>query len=424
MDRVGMVEYRPEHAFLQTTPHLSLYFKMNHQQYVYLDNSAATAVDSRVLEAMEPYLQGYIANAGALHAQGVQVHTVIEASRKTVAQVLEAHPDEIVFTSGGTESNNLAIQGVVRALRIAGKRPEDIHLVTTTVEHSSVHDCFQALKQDGVQISIVPVDADGFVQLDALVGALRAETALVSVIYAHNEIGTIERVADITRSVRRFNEKNGTSILVHTDASQAPAWIPCEVTKLGVDLMTLDAQKLYGPKGVGCLYHARGIHIAPILYGGGQEHGLRPGTPPTPLIVGFAKALQLVETERASYLEAVTHLRDICITEVISSVPGVVVNGPQGRERIAGNINFSFPGLDGEQVVLELDARGVAVSTRSACLTSSAPGSYTVRALGKGDACAQGAVRLSLSRHTTKEEMEYATRMLIEVVQWLTGTRD
>jgi len=392
---------------------------MNQEHYLYLDNAAATVLDPRVHDTMEPYWREHVANAGALHAEGLYAKRTIDDARQAVAEALLAQPDEIIFTSGGTESNNMAIQGVVRAHRKAGTHASDLHLITSAIEHSSILDCFKALAADGVQVTVVPVNEEGLLDLTALEAALSPQTVLVSIMFANNEIGTIEHVADVARIVRRARERFGSSTLVHTDASQAPGWIPCHVNTLGIDLMTLDAQKIYGPKGAGCLYRKRGVNIAPILYGGGQEFGLRPGTPPTPLIVGFAKALSLVETERDTYVAEIAGLRDRFIRTVMEARPEAILNGPIGSARLANNINISFPGLEGEQIVLELDARGIAISTRSACLKDTTPGSYMVAALGKGDTCARSSIRVSLSRHTSEEEVDRAARTTIEVVEWL-----
>jgi cysteine desulfurase len=404
---------------LQTRTHLNFYIKMAPVRYIYLDNAAATGVDSRVVEAMHPYWGTLFGNPDSLHGMGVQAQQALNAARERVAHTIGAHADEIVFTSGGTESNNLAIQGVVQAQLQQGTAIEDIHIVATTVEHSSVRACLQALEVRGVKVSFVPVDTEGFVDVQALAALVTRHTVLVSVVYVHNEIGTIARMRDIARVLRKKRAEYGTSLYLHTDASQAPAWVSCQVASLGVDMMTLASQKVYGPKGAGCLYRMRGVLCAPILYGGAQEFGMRPGTPALANIVGFATALQYVEQERATYIDRVRMMRDQCIHAVQQAIPDVVLNGPMGNERSAHLINMSFPGLDGEQIVLELDARGVATSTRSACLTSSDPGSYVVAALGKSVHHARGTLRLSLARDTTEEDMAYATQMLIDVVQWL-----
>ncbi len=392
---------------------------MASNEYIYLDNAATTAVDSRVVRCMEPYWSGEIGNPESLHVLGVRAHECLREARSQVAQVLHAVSDEIIFTAGGTESNNLALQGVVRAHVHQGKSLQDIHLVTSTIEHSSVRQCLDALERQGVRVSQVPVDSEGFVDLEVLQQTITKDTVLVSMLYVHNEIGTIARIKDISRIIRQARERFGTTISFHTDASQAPAWVSCNVEQLGVDMMTFASQKVYGPKGVGCLYRKRSVPLAPILYGGTQEFGLRPGTPAMPLIAGFSAALGYVTNERTEYEERIRTLRDESVAAILAACPGAVLNGATGYERVANNINLSFPRLDGEHIVLELDARGIGASTRSACLKSTDPGSYVVASLGKGVDYARGTVRLTLARNTTQEQMTKATNALIEVVAWL-----
>lgn len=399
--------------------------QMSERERVYLDNAAATPLDARVFEVMRPLFLGATGNAGAIHAEGVIARTAVESARTTVARTLHALADEVIFTSGGTESNNIAIMGSVHAQVAQGRDPSGLHIITTAIEHSSVLGCMSALAQQGVHVTYLPVDADGRVAPAVLAEALTPQTVLVSAILAHNEIGTVQPIRDLVRAVRRYaSEQNLSRIIVHTDASQAPAWFACRVDALDVDLLTLDAHKAYGPKGVGCLYRRRGTPLAPILYGGAQEQGVRSGTAPTPLIVGCARAFELADAERELFIDHVRMLRDRMISEIRTQVPHAVLNGPTGDERLANNVNLSFPGLDGEAIVVALDARGIAVSTRSACLHDDEPGSYTIRALGKGDAIATSAVRLSLSRYTTEEECVYAITQLVDVVHWLYGTKD
>lgn len=386
---------------------------------VYLDNAAATAVDERVLAAMEPYWWSDIGNSGSLHEEGTRARAAVEQARAEVAAFLGARPQEIIFTSGGTEANNLAILG---SLRTHGKSVhERFSCITSAIEHSSVSDCFRALSREGVDIKTLAVDRNGFVLFSELRAALSERTALVSIMYANNEIGTIEHIAEIAREVRRaqkVHEHRGT--LLHTDASQTPAWLPIRVEKLGVDLLTLDSQKVYGPKGIGCLYRKEGVALEPLMYGGGQEFGLRPGTPPTALIVGFATALSLAERERASYVPRVAMLRDRLARRLEDADLGAIPHGPvEGGERLPNMVNVSFPGLDAEQVVIELSARGVSASTRSACLLGDEPGSPVVAALGKGEVCATSSVRFSLSRYTTEAEIDRAADATIEVVRFL-----
>ena len=237
--------------------------------------------------------------------------------------------------------------------------------------------------------------------------------------YVNNEIGTIEHIKELSGIVRQVRKNNSAVYpLFHTDASQSPAWVTVNIQKLGVDLLTLDSQKIYGPKGAGCLFVRDREHISPMMFGGGQEYGLRPGTPPIPLIVGFAKALELVEEERETYVKEVAELRDWLIAYILKNVDNVVLNGAFGEGRIAGNINISFPNIDDEQLVIEMDVRGVAVSAKSACL-SGIEGSRVVKALHNGSPKNSGALRFSLSRYTTKSEIERCAQILLETVDWL-----
>lgn len=384
---------------------------------IYLDNAAATPLDPRVREVLQTHYESTYGNAGALHAEGVTAHDIVETARHTIARSIDARPQEVTFTSGGTEANNLAILGTVERHLNEGKRHEDLHLITTTVEHGSVLECMQHLEKRGARVSYMPVDREGFVCMDELEGALTSNTILISIILAHNEIGTIQHVHDITRIIRRHTPIDLHPV-IHTDASQAPAWIPCAPQSLGVDLMTLDAQKLYGPKGIGILFHTSTATPAPILHGGAAEHP-RPGTPPTALIAACAKAFELAATERASYVDTVARLRDDAIAYLQEAIPGAELNGATGVNRLPNNINLSFPGLDAEELVLRLDAAGIAASTRSACLTSAAPGSYVVRALGKASSVATSAARLSLSRYSTDTDVRFACETLRDIAQTL-----
>ncbi len=385
---------------------------------VYLDNAAATAIDPRVRAAMEPYWSDVYANTGGLHREGLAARRAVDAARRTVASVLHAEPDEIIFTSGGTEGNNLALMGAYRAAREAGKRADELAAITTAIEHSSVAACFRTLEREGVAVTYLPVDQEGFVDPEALRAACTPATFLVSCILANNEIGTIQPLGALARELRRACGAERRPLL-HTDASQAPAWLALKAQALHTDLLTLDAQKLYGPKGVGCLYRKRGVALAPIFYGGGQETGLRPGTPPTPLLVGFAEALRIVEEERETYCAHVAELRDRFLSRVLAALPAAAVNGPRGAACLPNIANVSVLGLDAEQVVIELDARGIAASTRSACLLDEAPGSTVVAALGKGPEYGRSAVRFSLARTTSEEEVDRAAAAFIEVVRWL-----
>ncbi|KKS38878.1 MAG: Cysteine desulfurase [Parcubacteria group bacterium GW2011_GWD2_42_14] len=384
----------------------------NEQTRIYLDNGASTAVDSRVVAVMQPYWSEHIGNAGSLHAEGRYAKNILDEARSSVAKSLHAIGEQVIFTSGGTESNNLAIFGVIEKCLEQGKKPEELHIITSAVEHNSITDCYAHFERKGVQVTYIPVDTEGRVDVQKFESAFTENTVLVSCMYVNNEIGTIEHIKELSGIVRQVRKNNSAVYpLFHTDASQSPAWVTVNIQKLGVDLLTLDSQKIYGPKGAGCLFVRDREHISPMMFGGGQEYGLRPGTPPIPLIVGFAKALELVEEERETYVKEVAELRDWLIAYILKNVDNVVLNGAFGEGRIAGNINISFPNIDDEQLVIEMDVRGVAVSAKSACL-SGIEGSRVVKALHNGSPKNSGALRFSLSRYTTKSEIERCAQWL------------
>lgn len=392
-----------------------------YKKRIYFDNSASTAVDVRVVETMNPYWSEIFGNVGSLHQEGRQAKKAVETARKSIAQSIHALPENIIFTSGGTESNNLAVLGAVNKKQDFESGKKNLSVITSKIEHKSILDACNKLEREKISVSYIPTDEFGTVNLQMLQKALHRNTVIVSLVYVNNEIGTIQDVKSVMRVIRKFRKEHDTGEypLVHLDASQAPVWLAIDVQKLGVDLLTLDSQKVYGPKGIGCLYVRDTALLKPILFGGGQETGLRPGTPPVPLIVGFARAIEIVEEERDIYVNKVRELRDWCIQCVQEAIPNTSVNGPLGGNRIAGNINFSFPDIDGEQLVIEMDIRGVAVSTGSACLAEERGGSHVVRALCKDGTNVHGTVRISFGRHTTKEEVEEGTKILIETVQWL-----
>jgi cysteine desulfurase len=386
---------------------------------IYLDNNASTAVDERVVTVMRPFWRDVIGNAGSLHEEGQEAKRAIEESRERIAQAINAGNDQVLFTSGGTESNNMAILGTVYKRLHAGEVPERIHIITSRVEHSSVLDCFQFLERIGVSVSYIENDEEGSISAEQLKKTITPQTALVSLVYVNNEIGTIQNSENIKKAIRQAEKEHNTNILLHYDASQAPVWIPLDVESLRADFLTLDSQKIYGPKGIGALYIRDRTSITPILFGGGQEFGLRPGTPPTPLIVGFAYALSLVEAERDSYVTACRELRDWFIEQVETRIKHISLNGPRDEKRIAGNVSVSIDGVDGEQVVIELDTHGIAVSTGSACLSDKTGGSHIIKALAKENNNPAGTIRFSLSRHTTKAELEQVLIILTDTVSRL-----
>ena len=424
---------------------------MSSNKRIYLDYAATTPLDPRVERVMLPFLRERFGNPSSIHAEGVAAKKALDAAHRTVARCLEAHTDEIVFTSGGTEANNLAIFGVIDALfssaplqrgspsvfRVEGVRRRGSstplnppskeggrksapHIVTTNIEPSSVLEPLRELERQGrAEITYVPVEQNGIVKPEKIIAAIKPSTVLVSVMYANNEIGTIQPIRKIGQMIHdsRFmihespHEKRYP--VFHADACQSPLYLNCLVNALGVDLLTLDAHKIYGPKGVGALYVRRGIPLVPQILGGGQERGLRSTTENVAGIGGFTEALRIAPLERERESERVGKLRDQLYADVLKniSIP-VLVNGSMEKgERLPNNLNISLPGTDTEFLTLQLDAAGIAVSTRSSCLKDEKK-SYVVGALGGGKYRAASTLRFTLGRWTTKKDTEYAAKTL------------
>ncbi|MGH0032872.1 MAG: cysteine desulfurase family protein, partial [Myxococcota bacterium] len=373
------------------------------------DHHATTPLDPRVLEAMQPYLTEEFGNASsATHAYGWRAEAAVEDARERLARAIGASdPSEIVFTSGTTESDNLALQGVMRGAR----RGRD-HLIVSAVEHPAVLDTADALAREGFRVTRLPVDGEGRVDPDALARAIGPETALVSVMAANSEIGTREPL-DALAAVCREHE-----VPFHSDAAQAVGKLPVDVVRSGVDLLAFCAHKLYGPKGVGALYVRGGrprIRIQPLLHGGGHERGLRSGTLPVPLVVGFARAVELCLEGLAEETERVGALRDRLWERLGKDLPDLRLNGPPpGAERLAGNLNVSFLGTQADALLLRL--RDVALSTGSACASARGEPSHVLGAIGLTPAEARSAVRFGLGRGTTREEIDRTAERLAEEV--------
>lgn len=389
---------------------------------IYLDTAATTAVDPQVLKAMLPYFFEQAGNPSSLSKEGVVAQTALEDARKQIATLLGAHTDEIIFTSGGTEGDNLAILGVARGLLIKNKIKKPGHIITTVIEHQAVLESCKRLEQEGWTISYLPVSKEGIIDLIAFKEALQPETVLVSVMYANNEIGTIQplrEIAKILREHRKAQSQRDLSTVdrlpyFHTDACQAPRFLPLQVEKLGVDIMTLNGSKIYGPKGIGCLYLKRNTFIEPLICGGGQERGLRSGTENVPGAVGLAEALDSVIKQSGKQNEKIKCLRDHFI-EKITDFPAVEINGDL-IDRLPNNINVSFTGVMGEWIVLSLDSRGVACSTGSACSVHHKDDAHVIMALGYDRSRAESAVRFTLDKATTKKDIDYVLKVLKEIL--------
>lgn len=369
---------------------------------IYLDHAATTPARSEVVAAVVPLLGGY--NPNSLHAEGRTARASVDSARDTVAGVLGATPREIVFTGGGSESDVLAIVGAARAARGRGR-----HVVTVATEHHAVLHAVDVLERDGWRVTRLPVDARGLVDPAAFEAALTPQTTLASVMLANNEIGVVQPVAELARIAR------GRGVLFHTDAVQAPGWLPLDVAGLGVDLLSLSAHKFYGPKGAGALYVRRGTPLEPLIVGGGQEHGLRAGTENVASIAGLAVALVLAEAERPATAARVAALRDRLEARIVATIPGVVVNGG-GAPRLPNNLSVAFADVPSDALLIRLDLEGVAASAGSACAAGSLEPSHVAATLGLDERHVKGVIRFSLGRETTAAEIDEALRRLTGVM--------
>src|SRR3989344_2567801 len=367
---------------------------------VYVDAAAATPISARSQRELMRLLSLY-GNAGALHTEGVEAKKELEKARKAIADSIGAHADEIVFTASGTESNNLALHGLLRPMLL---QDGEVHAITCAIEHQSVLEPLRALEREGLYVTVLDVDKEGLVHPESLRAAFNDETALVSIQLVNSEVGTIEPVRELIKVLRKNDKKNlpaGRQVYFHTDVSQAPLWVDINVEKLGVDLMTLDAQKVLGPKGIGALYIRRGTPIEPILWGGKQEFALRGGTENVPQAGAFAVALADAQSGVEERVKKMTSVRDYLWAEIKRLIPDVILNGPKISEvglrlRVANNLNISIPGLEAEMAVVSLDALGIAASTRSACNIGSAEPSHVIKALDVPSEMAGTAIRLTL----------------------------
>ncbi|MFA5186216.1 MAG: IscS subfamily cysteine desulfurase [Patescibacteria group bacterium] len=381
---------------------------------IYLDHAATTPLDPRVLAKMQPYFSDVFANPSSFHSPGLKAKEAVDAARKSIANQLNAHADEILFCSGGTESDNLAIFGIVRANKGKGK-----HVITSSIEHHAVLETLKHLEKVGViDLTILPVDRTGLVDVKEVEAALRPDTILVSIMYANNEIGTIEPIADIGRVLLKWRKTNGSALpYFHSDACQAAGALDLDVEKLHVDLLTINGSKIYGPKGVGLLFVRRSVSLEPIVYGGGQERGMRSGTENVPGIIGLAAALELAQAEKEKENVRLTKLRDKLI-EGLLKIPKTRLNG-HATERLPNNVNVSFMDIEGEAAVLYLDAQGIYCSTGSACASSTLDPSHVILAIGVSYEAAHGSLRFTLGRSTKSTDIDYVLKTIPGIVEKL-----
>lgn len=376
---------------------------------VYLDHAATTPVRPEVVEAMLPYLSQTFGNASSIHRFGQEARRALDDARETVATCIGAESDEICFTSGGTESDNLAILGVIHASGAVKGHP-----ITSRVEHPAVLNCFRHLEQDGYGVTYLPVDRFGIVDIRDIKVGVQSETNIISVMLANNETGTLQPVKEIAEVAHR------RGVPVHTDAVQAIGKIPVNVNDLEVDLLSISAHKIYGPKGVGALYIRKGTRIDPLLHGGHHEHGRRPGTENVAGIVGFAKAIALATEDISCASEHLAALRDRLEHRVAQSIANVHLNG-HPRRRLPNILNLSIEGVEGESLLLALDLCGIAVSTGSACTSGSLGPSHVLSAMRVAPELARGSLRFSLGRDNTEEQMDFVAERLAEAVERLRG---
>lgn len=381
---------------------------------IYLDHAATTYIDERVLAAMQPYFSGTFANPSSFHTPGMRAKEAVTASRATIAKILNAREDEIIFTSGGTESDNLAVMGIQRAHAAKGR-----HVITSAIEHHAVLEpLLHMQKMKEIELTVLPVDKYGRVSVEDVEKALRPETVLVSIMYANNEIGTIQPIADIGRALLKWRKEHATPYpYFHSDACQAAGALALDVGTLHVDLMTLNASKIYGPKGIGILYLRRGVKIEPLIRGGGQERGIRSGTENVPGIIGLAKALELAQAEQETENARLAHLRDRLV-EGLLAIPKTRLNG-HPTERLPNSANISFLDIEGEAAVLYLDAEKIFCSTGSACASSSLDPSHVILATGLSYEGAHGSLRFTLGKQTTAEDIERVIATMPGVVEKL-----
>jgi len=380
---------------------------------IYLDYAATTPVDPRVVKAMLPYFSKKFGNTMSLHSFGQEAKEVLEESRETIANFIGAKPNEIIFTGSATESNNLTLKGIALANKDRGN-----HIIISSIEHPCIMESAEWLESQGFEITRLKVDKYGLVDPEDVKKAIKENTILVSIMHANNEIGTIEPIEEISKIIKSQISNLKSQIYFHTDAAQSFGKIPIDVNKMNVDLLTASSHKMYGPKGAAILYIREGTKISPLLHGGGHEAGLRSSTVNVAAIVGFAEAVKICQKEMKKEAQREIKLRDKLIKGVLEKIPGSYLNG-HPKKRLPNNVNFSFPGVEGESLVIQLDLLGIAASTGSACSSEKLEPSHVLLAIGLRPEQAHGSLRLSLGRWTTEKEVNYVLKVLPKVVEKL-----
>ncbi len=380
---------------------------------IYLDYAATTPTDPDILERMLPYFGADYGNPSSMYESGRRAKSVIETSRKKIALCCNADPEEIIFTGSGTEADNMAIFGVARANRAHGN-----HIIISSIEHKAIIEPAHQLEKEGFRISVLPVDCYGMIDIGECLKLITPETILISVMYVNNEIGTIQPIAGLTAAVRLQRGSRGFP-LVHTDACQAAGFLTLDVHELGVDLMTINSSKIYGPKGVGMLYKRKGVNLIPLIVGGDQEKRMRAGTENVALIFGFAEALEKVSAGRECDSERVRDLRDYFIKELKRKIPELELNG-HPTERLPNNVHVSIHAVEGESMILMLDREGISASTGSACSAFDLKPSHVLLAIRQNEEIIHGSIRFTMGKHTTRDDLDHVLDVFPVIVENLT----
>ena len=376
------------------------------KKLIYLDNAATTKTAPEVVEAMLPYFTEYYGNPSSVYEFAGKSKQAVDAARKTIADSLGAKPEEIYFTAGGSESDNWALKATAEAYASKGK-----HIITSKIEHHAILHTCEYLEKRGFEITYLDVDENGVVKLDELEKAIRPDTILISVMFANNEIGTIQPIKEIGAIAKEHG------ILFHTDAVQAVGNVPVDVKEMNIDLLSLAGHKVYGPKGIGALYIRKGVRIDNLIHGGGQERARRAGTENIASIVGLGKAIELATEDLEGHMKKLSVLRDKLIDGILERIPYSYLNGPRGDKRLPGNVNVRFTYIEGESILLSLDFEGICASSGSACTSGSLDPSHVLLAIGLPHELAHGSLRLTLGDGSTEEDVDYVLEVLPGIIQ-------
>ncbi|MDH5442362.1 MAG: cysteine desulfurase [Candidatus Nomurabacteria bacterium] len=386
----------------------------NIKKYIYLDHSASTPIEPEILDLMKSCSLDYYQNPSSIHSGGRKAKQIITESKIKISAILDVNPDEIIFTGSGTESDNLAVLGVARANKKHGK-----HIIISSIEHKAVIESARQLESEGFEITTIPIDKNGIVDVAKCIKSIRPDTLLISVIHANNEIGTVQPIQKLSKEIQKIRGENSFP-LFHTDACQSIGLLPISAENLGVDLMTMNSSKAYGPKGIGLLYKKTGIELQPLIFGGSQEFGLRAGTQSVALIVGFVRAIEIAEQKRTGETERLKKLQTYFINEILEKIPGAILNGHRSK-RLANNVHISIPYVEGESIILCLEQYGVAIATGSACSSFDLEPSHVLRAIEQNDLLIHGSLRFSFGRGTVLADLDYTIKKLTQIIKKLSS---